>query len=197
MKKCFFIFLLVFLFYFKIFSQTKNNWNDTTYEHPIIKYIDCEKRISILDIDTCFINILNTILDRDKTCPYYSKEKSCYLFYVNSLNDSTTYIAITPFYEDKIIFDSKYLKGVIKINNINFYYEGIFNEKIVNQTNYDTLVKYKKPILENKEDSSYYIINRDYINICDGCFYFKEIICSGALIKINAEICDPNKIRCK
>lgn len=168
-------------------SQTSENYRkDSNINQQKIIYRNVEKRIALLQVDSCLSEVLKVIADRNIYCPYYRQGRSCFL--LSSSHQVGYYlINIRPTYIDKL--DSAFYFGILYLNHTKFICYGEFIKSLFYKSNSDSLnITYQKADLKTLDDTlNYFSDNRI---LCDGCLKSWSINCNNMKIMINAEICD-------
>ena len=167
-------------------SQVSKNYKKNSYNQQGVSYIHIEKKLPVLQVDSCLLEILKTITDRDIHCSYFRRGQSC--FYISSSNKNGYLLNIIPTYND-ILYPADYF-GVLEVNNLKFICYGDDEKKFFHKSNADSItIKYRMPEMKTLTDTLEYE-KENLMLLCDGCFSEWSIICNNIKIKIYASICN-------
>ncbi len=159
------------------FGQISQSYQiDTCNFHSKKTYTGNEKYLPILKIDSCFFDILSTIVDKDSICSYFKKDNTAYIFSINKQKGFYT-IAIRPVYLDCLI-QADYF-GIIEFHKREFFCWGCRLDTIFKESS-----SASKEVKFNLDDSSrdFYlggdVPSKKQVVTCKGTKFYFEITAS-------------------
>jgi hypothetical protein len=192
-----------FLFIISLFYFGCSNCNTSTTQDSIskkglseypflsnatIKYVNVE--LPIYHIDSCLVNVIDSLIQDDLNCEYFNEEKSCYYFSILKM-EKFYQIGVKPTYIDLI--DSNSYVGVFYHKKRMFICYGDNTENLLHKTNNDSVsVQLLVKNFKSKNDSLNYIMSRNSYWGLDVPQKTRIIKCKNILLYFFANICTSN-----
>lgn len=163
--------LLIAIPIFSFGQVTGLNQKDTCDNQSRNIFTGIEKTLPIFKVDSCFFDILSTIVNKDSLCDYYIKNKTAYLLSINK-QEGFYSIEIRPMFLDLVV-QADYF-GIFEFNNRKFLCWGCKLDEIFKESTTDSInIKFNLDDSKNEFYLGGDVPSRKELVICKGLkFYF-------------------------